>query len=60
VTVRVYEGATRYVAVYELDADDLDAVLQQIVDRVGDGRIEMSDAMEMDPVPSTLLYTLRD
>jgi hypothetical protein len=47
-------------AIYEIEADDLDAVLQEIVTRTGDGRIEMSDAIQLDPVPVTLLYVERD
>ena len=54
------EGSSRYIAIYEIDADDPDTVLQEIVTRTGDGRIEMSDVLGMDPVPVTQLYVLRD
>jgi hypothetical protein len=53
-------GSSKYVAIYEIDADDPDTVLQEIVTRTGDGRIEMSDVLAMDPVPVTQLYVLRD
>ena len=49
-----------HLAIYELDADDLDSVVNEIATRAGDGRIEMTDAMEMNPVPVTLLYVERD
>jgi len=45
-----------YVAFYEMDADDLNAVLLELVTRVGDGRVVMSDAISMDPRPSMTLY----
>lgn len=54
------DGSSQYVAVYEIEADDPDAVLGEIVARTGDGRIEMSDVLAMDPVPVTQLYVLRD
>jgi hypothetical protein len=49
-----------HLAIYELDADDLDGVVNEIATRAGDGRIEMSDAIALDPVPITLLYVERD
>lgn len=49
-----------YVAVYELDTDDLGGVLGEIASRAMDGRIYMSDALQMDPPPSMVLYELMD
>ena len=47
-------------AIYEIEADDLDAVMNEIITRTGDGRIEMSDVLQLDPVPVTLLYVERE
>lgn len=50
----------KHVAIYELEADDLDAVMQEIMARSADGRMEISDALSHDPAPVTLLYVERD
>jgi hypothetical protein len=50
----------KHLAIYELDADDLDGVMQEIMTRSGDGRLESSDALGTDPPPGTLLYVQRD
>jgi hypothetical protein len=50
----------RYSAVYELEADDLKDVIGEIASRAMDGRMNMSDAMAMDPVPSMVIYELMD
>ncbi|MEX1007261.1 MAG: hypothetical protein WD271_05390 [Acidimicrobiia bacterium] len=50
----------KHLAIYELDADDLGAVMQEIMARSGDGRMELSDALQHDPAPATLLYVERD
>lgn len=49
-----------HLAIYDLDSDDLDGLVAEIATRAGDGRIEMTDAMELDPTPVTLLYVERD
>jgi hypothetical protein len=49
-----------YVAVYELEADDLGGVLGEIASRAMDGRMNMSDALAMDPPPSMVIYELMD
>jgi hypothetical protein len=49
-----------HLAIYEIEADDLDSVVNEIATRAGDGRIEMSDVLELDPAPITLLYVERD
>jgi hypothetical protein len=48
-----------YVALYEIEADDLDAVFQGIAAAAGDGRIHMSDAIQMDPLPVYRLLALQ-
>jgi hypothetical protein len=50
------EGAPEYCAVYELDVDDLSAVMPELAARFADGRMRMSDAMEMAPAPSFVIY----
>jgi hypothetical protein len=52
------DGAHEYCAVYELDVDDLNAVMPELAARFSDGRMRMSDAMEMDPAPSFVIYEL--
>jgi hypothetical protein len=54
------DGAPDYCAVYELDVDDLSAVMPELAARFSDGRMRMSDAMEMDPAPSFVIYELLD
>ena len=49
-----------HLAIYEIEADDVDAVVNEIATRAGDGRIEMSDVIQLDPPPVTLLYVERD
>jgi hypothetical protein len=50
------DGAHQYCAVYELDVDDLSAVMPALAGRFADGSMRMSDAMEMDPTPSFVIY----
>ena len=45
-----------YLAIYEIDSDDPGAVVLDMITRAGDGRIGMSDVLQMDPLPSTVLY----
>ena len=47
-------------AIYEIESDDIEGVMQEIMTRTGDGRIEMSDVIELDPAPKTFLYVERD
>jgi hypothetical protein len=53
-------GASTYIALYELDADDFTEVFGEIVARSADGRIQMSDALGMDPPPVPVIYELLD
>ncbi len=49
-----------HLAIYEIEADDVEGVVTEIATRAGDGRIEMSDVIQLDPTPVTLLYVERD
>jgi hypothetical protein len=49
-----------YIALYELDADDLAGVFDEISARALDGRIKMSDVLSMDPPPVPVIYELLD
>lgn len=53
------DGQGPHTAVYELEADDLSAIITDLFTAVGDGRIQMSDAMQMQPPPVMRLLELR-
>jgi len=53
-------GTSTYIALYELDADDLNTVFEEIAARATDGRIQMSDVLSMDPPPVPVIYELLD
>jgi hypothetical protein len=55
--VRGSEPAS-YLAVYEIDADDLDAPLAELRSRGSEGRAAMSDVVRLDPPPTVTLYEL--
>ncbi|WP_106398789.1 DUF4286 family protein [Actinocorallia populi] len=59
---RVVDGSDpsrhAYLAVYELEADDLNSPLQELRARSASGRIGMSDVLQLDPPPSIALYEL--
>ena len=40
-----------YVALYEIEGDDLQAVVDEMIGAAREGRFDMSDAMQMDPPP---------
>jgi hypothetical protein len=48
--------AHRYLTIYEIEADDLAAVLGALGARVADGSIGMSDLLELQPPPVTLMF----
>jgi hypothetical protein len=58
-TMPAPDGSSKYLAIYEIEADDPETVLQELVTRVGDGRVVMSDVLAMDPLPVTQLYVQR-
>ena len=47
-----------YVAIYDIDCDDLEAPLQELRARAGDSRVRMSDVLQLDPPPILTLYEL--
>ncbi|HEX5365338.1 MAG TPA: hypothetical protein VFW63_01575 [Acidimicrobiales bacterium] len=49
-----------YVAIYDLDTDDLGSVMVELGKAFGDGRIHMSDAIQMDPAPDIAVYELME
>jgi hypothetical protein len=49
-----------YLAVYDLEADDLGTPLQELGARFADGRVPISDLLSMDPIPVPRIYELRD
>ena len=48
-----------YVAIYELECDDLRDVVRAINRTIAEGGFEMSDALQTDPPPVMRLLTLR-
>jgi hypothetical protein len=48
-----------HLAIYEIETDDPTTIIDELTARAGDGRIVMSDALDMDPPPTTLLYVER-
>lgn len=53
-------SAYPYLAIYEIDADDPQAALKELAARAMDGRIAMSDAIELNPPPPMTLYEALD
>ena len=45
-----------YLALYEIDADDPAESVAAIGKGVANGTIKMSDAIQLDPLPLTVLY----
>jgi hypothetical protein len=45
-----------YIAIYEIFADDVQGVIDELGTRMASSAIHMSDAVEMDPLPSVVLY----
>lgn len=54
------DSTTKYLAVYQIEADDPQAVIDDIAVAAGDGRLNMSDVLQMEPPPDALLYVERD
>ncbi len=42
------DGGYPYLAIYELDTEDVDATMKELMDRTGDGTFVMSEAFEPD------------
>ena len=51
--VNVFPNPYRYVAIYEIETDDLQAVLAQLTGRAGTGQMIVSDALD----PASVLMT---
>jgi hypothetical protein len=51
---------TSYLAVYEIEADDLDQPLAELSARSADGRVPVSDALQLSPPPVVTIYELID
>lgn len=52
------DGEGPYVAIYELDCDDLAGSMTALGDAVGQGSIHMSDVLSMDPAPTVRILEL--
>lgn len=52
-------GKGPHVAIYDIEGDDLKAVVAEMLARVGDGRIPISDAMATDPAPEIRILAER-
>lgn len=50
-----------YVALYELEAEDLGAVINDLMTAATDGTLDMSEALQLDPMPTIrVLETITD
>jgi hypothetical protein len=52
--------APEYLAIYELEADDLADPMRELRARSAAGEIQMSDVLRLDPPPVVTLYELID
>jgi hypothetical protein len=58
---KVHNGADpSYLAIYEIDADDLTDPMKELRARSASGQMHMSDTLQMDPPPEVTLYELID
>lgn len=62
---RVHDGgadpsARSYLAIYEIEADDLAGPIQELAARSAAGRVQHSDVLQTDPPPVVTLYELID
>lgn len=44
-------GDGPYIAIYEIEADDVSQAMATLAEAAGSGKIQMTDAMRMDPPP---------
>jgi hypothetical protein len=49
-------GDGPYVAIYEIDADDVQKALTTLGEAAASGRMQMSDVLQMDPPPSIRVH----
>lgn len=52
-------GGHPYLAIYELEADDLEAAVAELSRRSREGIIAKSDALGLDPLPIVVIYEER-
>lgn len=52
--LRPVDGKGPYVAIYEIEGDDLQAVLDNMI--ANSGQLHMSDALQLDPAPVPRLF----
>jgi len=45
-----------YMAIYDIEADDLQTVFDGLRKAVVDGRIHMTDTLQTDPKPTAVVY----
>jgi hypothetical protein len=58
---QVHNGADHsYLAIYEIDADDLTDPVKELRARSASGQMHKSDALQLDPPPVVTLYELID
>lgn len=53
-------AAPGYLAIYELDSEDLAATCKELGARTVDGRLHLSDALSQKPLPSAVVYEALD
>jgi hypothetical protein len=53
-------GGPRHLAIYEIDADDLTQIGKELGERGSDGRMNMSNAIKLDPPPTVVLFELHE
>ncbi len=58
---KVHNGTGHsYLAIYEIDADDLTDPMKELHARSASGQMHMSDTLQLDPPPVVTLYELLD
>ncbi len=53
-------GEAPYVAIYDLDADDLAGIFEGLAQAATSGAMNMSDVLGMDPPPVPVIYEIVD
>ncbi|MCK9899885.1 hypothetical protein CC117_21700 [Parafrankia colletiae] len=57
--LQVPPGSFRYLTIYEIETDDVDAMLRELRARSADGRVPRSRTVAMQPPPTLTFYELR-
>jgi hypothetical protein len=50
------EGQHEYLAIYDFDTEDVSAMVDELRSRMANGTIHLSDTVQLDPLPSVLIY----